>query len=255
MAAALLRAIGHAGSRKIGMNSATEQQDGAPGSSASREGVQSATGDAKASASRRLVNAILDVVGRPPDTKEPRHDDPQKRARWIANRTAAKAAVSAGTLALPPGPLGWLTILPELETVWRQQAQMVADIAGSFGKSATLDREQMLYCLFRHIAPAAFREMVSEVRDEAGERVVIREASPRTLRAIVQKIGLRVSLRLMGKGISRWVPVVGALGVGAYAYYDTGQVAATAMSLFSKEIDIDSAADDRGEAAPADGAG
>jgi hypothetical protein len=188
----------------------------------------------KAGASQRLVDAILDLVGKVPETKESLHQEPTRRARSIANRTAAKAALSAGTLALPPGPLGWLTILPELETVWRQQAQMVADIAGSFGKSGTLDREQMLYCLFRHIAPAAFRDMVSE----AGERVVIKPASPKALRAIAQKIGLRVSLRLMGKGISRWVPVVGALGVGAYAYYDTGQVAATAMALFSRDIEF-----------------
>ena len=188
----------------------------------------------KAGASRRLVETILDLVGKVPDTDENVHRDPPKRARRIANRTAAKAALSAGSLALPPGPLGWLTILPELRTVWKQQAQMVADIAGSFGKTATLSREQMLYCLFRHIAPSAFRDMV----DEAGERVVISGASPRTLRAIAQKVGLRVSLRLMGKGLSRWVPVVGALGVGAYAYYDTGQVAATAISLFSREIEF-----------------
>lgn len=250
------------------MNSATHRQGGdAPDGSASGGGASAAgagadagagagagsagsAGSARAGASRRLVNAILDVVGRPPETKEARHADPSKRARWIANRTAAKAALSAGTLALPPGPLGWLTILPELETVWRQQAQMVADIAGSFGKTASLDREQMLYCLFRHIAPSAFRDMVSE----AGERVVIHEASPRTLRAIVQKVGLRVTLRLMGKGISRWVPVVGALGVGAYAYYDTGQVAATAMALFSKEIEV-AAAVDPDAGMPAQGAG
>ena len=145
-----------------------------------------------------------------------------------------KAALSAGSLALPPGPLGWITILPELRTVWMQQAQMVADIAGSYGKGASLTREQMLYCLFRHIAPGAFAGVVTQ----AGDRCVISPASPRALRAIVQKIGLRITLRVLGKGLSRWVPVVGALGVGAYAYYDTGQVAATAMDLFSREIEI-----------------
>jgi hypothetical protein len=111
---------------------------------------------------------------------------------------------------------------------------MVADIAGSFGKAPTLTREQMLYCLFRHIAPTAFRDVVTD----AGDRIVIHTATPRALRAIVQKIGLRVTLRVMSKGVSRWVPVVGALGVGAYAYYDTGQVASTAMSLFSREIEV-----------------
>jgi hypothetical protein len=218
------------------MSTATDDEGGAAAAGTAgggaNSGVNSGANSAKAGASRRLVDAILDLVGRPPQTKETLHDDPPKHARRIANRTAAKAALSAGTLALPPGPLGWLTILPELETVWRQQAQMVADIAGSFGKAGSLDREQMLYCLFRHIAPSAFREMVTRT----GEQVVIHPASPRALRAVVQKVGLRVSLRLMGKGISRWVPVVGALGVGAYAYYDTGQVAATAMELFSADI-------------------
>jgi hypothetical protein len=34
------------------------------------------------------------------------------------------------------------------------------------------------------------------------------------------------------------VPVAGALGVGAYAYYDTGRVAGTAMDLFGREIEF-----------------
>jgi len=59
----------------------------------------------------------------------------------------------AGTLALPPGPLGWMTILPEMVGVWKIQAQMVADIAALYGKTATLTQEQMLYCLFKHTAP------------------------------------------------------------------------------------------------------
>jgi hypothetical protein len=188
----------------------------------------------RAGMAHRIANAVFDLVGQVPASQERPHRDPAKRSRSIANRTAAKAALSAGGLALPPGPLGWLTILPELRTVWQQQAQMVADIAGSYGKGESLTREQMLYCLFGHIAPAVFRDVVTQ----AGDRVVIRQASPRTLRAIVQKIGLRITLRLLGKGISRWVPVVGALGVGAYAYYDTGQVASTARALFSREIEL-----------------
>jgi hypothetical protein len=32
------------------------------------------------------------------------------------------------------------------------------------------------------------------------------------------------------------LPVVGALGVAGYAYYDTAQVAATAISLFEKDV-------------------
>ncbi|MEW5296878.1 MAG: hypothetical protein WDW36_000125 [Sanguina aurantia] len=38
--------------------------------------------------------------------------------------------------------------------------------------------------------------------------------------------------------ISRWLPVVGALGVGAYAYHDTGQVAKTAIALFGGNMEF-----------------
>ena len=140
--------------------------------------------------------------------------------------------MTAGSLALPPGPLGWLTILPELVLVWRIQAQMVADIAGIYGKQAYLTREQMLYCLFRHTAAQAARDLIVRV----GERYLIQQVSLRTLQSVAERIGVRVTQQAIGKGISRWLPVIGALGVGAYAYYDTGQVARTATELFRREI-------------------
>jgi len=183
---------------------------------------------------RRVAEVILDLVGRVPGTEEHKSRDPAKRARVVANSAAAKAAVTAGSLALPPGPLGWLTILPELVVVWRIQAQMVADIAGIYGKDARLTREQMIYCLFRHTAAQAARDLIVRV----GQRYLVQRLSLRTLQAVAERIGIRITQQAIGKGISRWLPVVGALGVGAYAYYDTGQVARTAIELFRREIEI-----------------
>jgi hypothetical protein len=59
------------------------------------------------------------------------------------------------------------------------------------------------------------------------------------LQRLAGRIGVSVSKRALGKGISRWLPIVGALGVGAYAYYDTGQVAKTAIDLFSGEVHVE----------------
>ena len=39
--------------------------------------------------------------------------------------------------------------------------------------------------------------------------------------------------------LSRWVPVVGAAGVGAYAWWDTRQVGRAALLLFEREQVID----------------
>jgi len=184
--------------------------------------------------SRTVAEAILNFIGRVPVSREHRSRNPAERARSIANSAAARAAVTAGSLALPPGPLGWLTILPELLMVWRIQAQMVADIAGIYGRQAALTREQMIYCLFRHLAAQAVRDLVVRV----GERFLVQQVSIRVLQSIAEKVGVRITQQAIGKGVSRWVPVIGALGVGAYAYYDTGQVARTAIELFRHEVEI-----------------
>jgi hypothetical protein len=49
---------------------------------------------------------------------------------------------------------------------------------------------------------------------------------------VLRRIGVVVTERVVGKTISRWLPIVGAVGIGAYAFYDTGQVAKTSISLF-----------------------
>ena len=179
----------------------------------------------------RLARVVLDVAGHIPGTTEHKSRGPEERARAIASAAANKAALAAGTLALPPGPVGWLTIVPELVTIWHIQRQMVADIAGTFGVSAKLTRSQMLYCLFRHAAAQALRDVAVQV----GARLLVQDVPLRALERIAAQVGVSVSKRLMGRGIARWLPIIGALGVGAYAYYDTGQVAKTAIALFGAE--------------------
>jgi hypothetical protein len=96
---------------------------------------------------------------------------------------------------------------------------MVADIAGIFGNKAVLTREQMIYCLFRHTAAQAVRDLVVRI----GERYLVRHVSVRAFQGIARKVGVTITQQAIGKGVSRWLPIVGAVGVGAYAYYDTSQ--------------------------------
>jgi len=187
-----------------------------------------------------VAKAILEFVSRIPESEVPRiKGDAAEECRRLAASAAQKAAITAGTLALPPGPLGWLTVLPELVAIWRIQGQLVSDIAAAYGKTPKLGREQMLWCLFRHTAAQAFRDVAIRV----GDRLVFRTTATSVLQRLAGRIGVSVSKRAVGKGISRWLPVVGALGVGAYAYYDTGQVAKTAIDLFSGDIHIDDTPD------------
>jgi hypothetical protein len=184
--------------------------------------------------SQQVTQAILALLGRIPKTSKRASSTPGEAARELANASAAKAALISGGLALPPGPLGWLTILPDLIAIWRLQSQMVADIAAIYGKSATLTQEQMLYCLFRHAAAQAVRDLVVRV----GNRAIVQRATLRALQTAAERVGVKITQRALGAAAVRWIPIVGAVGVGAYAYYDTAQVARTAIELFSGRIDL-----------------
>jgi len=160
-----------------------------------------------AAARDHLVQAILRLLSKVPRTNRHEESAPRKAAREISHRAAAKAAVMAGSLAIPPGPFAWLTVVPELVAVWKIQAQMVSDLAGVYGRTASLTKQHMVYCLFRYTAAQALRD-----------------------------IAVRVAQRTARRASVRWVPIAGAVGVGAYAYYDTSQVAKTAIELFEKEL-------------------
>lgn len=176
----------------------------------------------------RLAAVILEFASQVPGSRVHRGLHPEAQARELASQAARKAALTAGSLALPPGPLGWLTVLPELVAIWRIQAQMVSDIAAAYGQHASLGREQMLWCLFRHTAAQAFRDLVVRM----GDRLLFRQLSATLAERVARRIGVRLSQRTLGAGLSRWLPVIGAAGVGAYAWYDTRSVARTAIELF-----------------------
>lgn len=186
----------------------------------------------RAGMGQRVADAILDVVGAIPKSSEVGSDAPHARAAALAKSAAKSAATISGGAALVPGPFGMLTLLPDIIGVWQVQAQMVADIAATYGKTASLTKEQMLYCLFRHMFSQGLRDVV--VR--AGERYLVRRASLQLLQKLATMIGIKVTQRAMGKTIARYAPLVGAAGVAAYAFYDTKKVAATATELFCGEI-------------------
>jgi uncharacterized protein (DUF697 family) len=180
----------------------------------------------------QLAQKLLEVIVHVPITAEPASQTPEVRSRAIIRRAALKTAGAAGTLALPPGPWGMLTVLPDLVTVWKIQAQMVADIAAAYGQTALLSPEQLLYCLFRQTASQAVRDLVVRI----GDRLAIRRVPLRVIQRALRQIGLKVAQRLAGRTASRWLPVVGALGVAAYAYRDTRRVGHTAIELFSRDV-------------------
>ena len=176
-----------------------------------------------------LTGMIERVIADVPSPKTRAVDNPDTQAEHIAKVAARQAAVLSGSLALPPGPFGMVTVLPDLFLIWRTQRQMVSDIFALYGRSAELTRVHMLYCLFRHAASQVLRD----VAVRTGQRIVVEQVSAGALKTLVGKVGVTLSKRVAGSAASRWIPLAGAAAVGAYAYWDTLQVARNARRLIA----------------------
>ena len=180
-----------------------------------------------------IERVVADV---PAPTTQP-VEEPDRAATRIARLAAQRAALVSGSLALPPGPLGLLTVLPDLYLIWRTQRQMVADIFAVYGRTAELTRTHMLYCLFRHAASQVLRD----VAVRSGQRFIVQQLSSQAIANAASHIGVALSQRVVGTAATRWIPLAGAAAVSAYAYWDTLQVARTAQRLLA-------GADRKGEA-------
>src|SRR3989441_10439461 len=172
----------------------------------------------------KLFRVLFKVINQIPRSAEQQTSDAVVRARKLVSGASVKAAAISGSLALPVGPLAWLTILPDLAAIWRLQAQLVADIGAVFGKRGKLTEESIIYCLFRHAAAQAVRDLVTRM----GERLVLQRFSLRVAENVLRRIGVKVVHRVARRGLWRLLPAIGALAVAGYAYYDTEQVGQTA---------------------------
>jgi uncharacterized protein (DUF697 family) len=157
-------------------------------------------------------DAFEEFVGRIPRANGTQRDDPARRCTVIVKDAAIKAAVLSGGLSLPPGPFGILTIIPDLLGIWRIHDQMVAEVAGAYGRRTRSSQQQMMSCLFKHAFCQLTRDLVV--------RLLQRALAGRASLCLLQRIA---------------VPILGAAAVAAYTYFDTLQVGKRAIVLFGQQ--------------------
>lgn len=159
---------------------------------------------------------VFTMGGVPASKETGKAEDPELRVQEITRKASIKAAAVSGSLALPVGPLGMLTVVPDLVIVWRIQVQMVVDIAAACGYKKKLTQEDLMACLFNS---AAAGNSVS--------RSMATRLSQKVAQTIVGRIAKRASSRL--------VPLAGAAMVSTYVAMDTKEVARAATEMFNPE--------------------
>ena len=179
--------------------------------------------------------ALGKLISEVPGSQEAMAQTPAARGKALAEKAAVKTALVSAGLAIVPGPVGILSIIPALMQIWKIQRQMVADIAACYGKTRLLGPNMMLYCLFRHGSATVFKETVVQV----GGRLLIRQASLQSIQHLIQRLSLNVTQRIISQFFSRFVPLVGSATLGAFTYWDTRRIARTAIEAFEKDAIVE----------------
>ncbi len=181
----------------------------------------------------RVESILVDLITDIPESLYTATSDPEEKINRLTQKAAVKAAAVSTTLSVPAGFTGILTSIPDIAAIWRIQAQLVSDIAMTYGKFALLTREAMIWCLFRHSAA----QLLRDVAVRTGSRIVVQKLSMAALEALLKKIGLQISTKFVSRAALRAIPILGAVGNGAYSYYDTTEVGKTAAAYFKALAD------------------
>ena len=181
----------------------------------------------------KLSALLFELITDIPESLHSPTENSDEKIKHLIRKAARNAAIVSATLSVPAGITGVLTSIPDIAAIWRIQAQLVSDIAATYGKFAMLSREAMVWCLFRHSAA----QLVRDIAVRTGSRIVVQKVSFAVLETLLKKIGLKVSTKFLGRAALHAIPAIGALGNGAYSFYDTTEVGKTAAAYFKALAD------------------
>ena len=117
----------------------------------------------------KLSALLFELITDIPESLHAPSENSDEKIKHLIRKAARNAAIVSATLSVPAGVTGVLTSIPDIAAIWRIQAQLVSDIAATYGKFAMLSREAMVWCLFRHSAAQFLRDIAVRT----GSRIVV----------------------------------------------------------------------------------
>lgn len=150
-------------------------------------------------------------------------------------KTASWKAFSISTAAaIPPGPFGLVTILPEIVAVTKIQMNLIYRIAKYHQQVGKVNRTLVLLIFGNALGFAVGSEFLKKV----GSRLLVESAGTQGVRNIALRIGKQITRRILPKTVARWVPIVLAPIFGAFSKSLTTKIGQEADKIFCKDIAI-----------------
>lgn len=182
----------------------------------------------------KLFEAV--IRSRKEKYKNSPHLRPEKKdiPRLIEDCARANAAIS-GAAGLVPGPLGMLTILPEILAVTRNQITLVYDIAVANKKDHFMTTESLA-----GIFISAFGTSATGLATIQGGKLIVKRSSLRVFQKAIALLGGKITQQAIKAAIGKWLPVVGAAALAAWTHTTTKSVGNKANKLLLLDIEVES---------------
>ncbi len=160
------------------------------------------------------------------------HELPQRKdIDAIISKWANTNAVVAGAAGLVPGPWGMLAAVPEIVAVIGNQTKMIFDLGVAHGQHRYLRSELVVGILMSSMGSGGGSLLAVQ-----GGRLLVRRASLQVMQKVVTMLGGKVTQQLLKAMVGKWLPVVGAAAMAAWARYTTKKLGEHACEMLSKEI-------------------
>lgn len=203
------------------------------------------TDDIQAKVQQQVSDNLNDLLERAINERKQHHvDKPNKIPQpegvdGIISSCANTNALVAGAVGLVPGPWGMLAAVPEIMAVMRNQTHMIVDIGVAYGQHRYMRPD-----LIAGIMMSGFGSGAGSLVAVRGGQLLVKRASLRVMQKLIVALGGRVTQQVLKTMIGKWLPIVGAAAMAAWARYSTKQLGLRASEMLSKQIVDAGEADD-----------
>lgn len=153
----------------------------------------------------------------------------------MIHKAAQRAFKISTALGLVPGPIGMVTILPEVAALAKLQINLVYRIARYHHKQKTVNREIILL-IFGNVMGVGVGEMLAR---RVGTKLIVKSVNASVIRGVAKRIGSQIIDRAAERAVGRWLPMLLAPLFGYFSRSMTKKIGREADRLFSGQIELE----------------
>jgi uncharacterized tellurite resistance protein B-like protein len=153
----------------------------------------------------------------------------------IINTSSAENAVRSGILAFAPGPLGLITIIPDLVMSMESQINMIYDIGVAHGKEELMTKETILSLA---LLSGGGSMGISLLTQQAG-KLVVKKAAVKIIQNTAKAVGIKLTAGAVKSSVASYVPLLGGLAIGVWVKYVTDELGRSSESILSKNVSVE----------------